>query len=145
MISTRVARWGGLLAVALCGSMVFGACSSSKKSDTAATATTTTVEATTSTAAAQTPVNSGATIETSEFLFSPSVITVKAGDTVTWTDAGSSKHTVTPDVPAGLTPAFQSTSIAPGETFVATFLLPGTYQYFCSIHPDRMSGTITVQ
>ena len=34
--------------------------------------------------------------------------------------------------------------IGPGQTYVQTFDKPGTYSYICSIHPDRMHGTVVV-
>jgi plastocyanin len=114
---------------------VAAGCSSSKKS----AATTTTAKATTTTAAS---VNTGATIEISEYQFSPETVTVKAGQAVVWKNMGNVAHTVTETS----TPrTFGSADINPGQTFTQTFGTPGTYAYVCSIHPDRMHGTIVVQ
>ncbi len=128
-----------LLAVAsfaLVAAVAATGCSSSKKS--AAATTTTTAKATTTTAAT---VNAGATIEISEYQFSPETVTVKAGDAVVWKNMGNVAHTVTETT----TPrTFASTDINPGQSFTQTFPTPGTYNYVCSIHPDRMHGTIVV-
>ena len=72
-------------------------------------------------------------------------VTVTAGSTVTWTNAGRNDHNVKP-VDAG---AFgvDATAFEPGATYAATFTTPGTYHYYCSIHgtKDRgMIGTVEV-
>jgi plastocyanin len=71
-------------------------------------------------------------------------ITIQAGTTVTWTNEDSFPHTVTSgtrDNPSGL---FDSGNVAQGETFQFTFKEPGTYEYFCGIHPG-MNGTVIVE
>lgn len=73
-----------------------------------------------------------------DFAFDPGSVTVTAGSTVTWTNNGAVAHTVTSD-----SGAFDSGSLDPGATFSQTFDTPGTFAYFCSIHPN-MTGTITV-
>jgi len=81
--------------------------------------------------------------------FSPSVINVKVGDTVTWTNSDVMPHTVTsgtgPSDPnkgkefdSGL-----STPLMPGKTFIHKFTTVGEFPYFCSLHP-AMAGTVTV-
>jgi plastocyanin len=127
-------------ALALAIPLVAGACSDDSTDDVS-TASSSTSSSTTSPGG---PVNTGPTVEVTEFAFTPSVESVGIGTTVTWTNAGSTKHTVTPRETADGSEPFPSTQIAPGETFVQTFNAPGTYAYFCSIHPDRMSGTVTV-
>src|SRR5665647_1421190 len=61
--------------------------------------------------------------------FSPSSLTVKVGDTVTWTNNDNHDHTVTSD-----NGTFNSGNIANGSTFSFTFNTAGTYSYNCSIH-----------
>jgi len=70
--------------------------------------------------------------------FSPSSLTVKVGDTVTWTNNDNHDHTVTSD-----SSAFNSGNIANGSTFSFTFNTAGTYSYNCGIHTS-MTGTIVV-
>lgn len=130
----RVRRAAGLVALGLCAPLMFGACSSDKKNVTSSDTSST----------SSTAVNSGPTVEVTEFAFTPSTETVSANETITWRNDGDSKHTVTPEPLADGTLPFTSTQIEPGQTFVWGFNAPGTYAYFCSIHPDRMSGTVVV-
>jgi plastocyanin len=71
--------------------------------------------------------------------FSPANFTVKVGKSVTWSNGDGSTHTVT-STTSGL---FDSGSIPSGGTYSHTFSQPGTYQYYCTIHP-WMKGTIVV-
>jgi plastocyanin len=75
----------------------------------------------------------------SAFRFSPGSITVGAGDTVTWTNNGSAPegHDVTG---SGL----GSGTLHSGQSYSHTFASPGSFPYFCSIHPF-MKGSVTVQ
>ncbi|HVN51875.1 MAG TPA: cupredoxin domain-containing protein [Acidimicrobiales bacterium] len=111
-------------------------CSKSSKS---ATATTTTTSATTTTASAA-ALNQGAVVKVSEYQFTAPSVTVKAGQEIVWRNDGNVAHTVTETSGHD----FNSPDIAPGQTYVQTFDKPGTYTYICSIHPDRMHGTIVV-
>ncbi len=70
--------------------------------------------------------------------FSPSSLTVKVGDKVTWINNDNHDHTVTSD-----SGTFNSGNIANGSTFSFTFNTVGTYSYNCSIHTS-MTGTIVV-
>jgi plastocyanin len=74
------------------------------------------------------------------FAFSPSVIKIEKGTTVTWTNKDSTAHTVT-ETDGKNGP--KSADIAPGKTFVFTFDTTGTYSYRCSIH-SNMTGTVVV-
>ena len=73
--------------------------------------------------------------------FSPKVLTVAVGTKVTWTNKDDEPHTV---VNAGSPPAFKSSGLDGGDSLSFTFTQPGTYNYFCSIHPF-MTGTIVVK
>jgi plastocyanin len=83
--------------------------------------------------------SSGAVVNVSNFSFSPSTLTVKAGTTVTFKGV-SGDHTVTSD--AGSPMEFDQ-GISQGSTITITFANPGTYKYHCSIHA-QMHGTIVV-
>jgi plastocyanin len=126
--------------------LLAGACSSDDGDDdvSAGQSSSSSSSTTSTTSATGGPVNTGPTVEVTEFAFTPSLETVGIGQTVTWTNAGDSPHTVTPRPDAGVAKPFDSTQIEPGETFVQTFSAPGSYANFCSIHPDRMSGSVTV-
>lgn len=72
------------------------------------------------------------------FTFSPAQISVKVGDTVTWTNHDDIPHTV---VSAG---KFRSQALDTDNSFSFTFASSGDYTYFCSLHP-HMTGTIKVE
>jgi amicyanin len=74
------------------------------------------------------------------FTFTPQTLTVKAGTTVTWTNRDDIPHTV-----ASASNAFaKSQALDTDDSYSFTFTTPGTYQYFCYIHP-RMVGSIVVE
>jgi plastocyanin len=82
--------------------------------------------------------------------FQPADLTIQAGQTVTWTvtDAISDSHSVTSGTVTDAHPGsvFDSgiTLHNNGDSFSFTFATPGTYPYFCAVHPATMHGTITV-
>ena len=76
----------------------------------------------------------------SAFRFSPSSITVGAGDTVSWTNNGSASEGARRHAAA----ASASGTLHSGQSYSHTFASPGTFSYICSIHPF-MKGTVTVQ
>ena len=82
-----------------------------------------------------------ATIEVKidNFSFNPKQVTVKAGDTVTWVNHDDIPHTVT-----SKTMAFRSKALDSDDKFSFTFTAPGSFDYFCSLHP-MMTGTIVVE
>jgi plastocyanin len=79
-----------------------------------------------------------AAVQVVDFSFEPGTLTVPAGTTVTWTNAGSRPHTVTAD-----DGSFDSGRLDPGEQFSQTFEQPGTFTYHCGFHPE-MQGSIVV-
>jgi plastocyanin len=80
-----------------------------------------------------------AKVEIKDFMFEPTSIKVKAGDTVTWLNLDEEPHTVVSD--SGL---FRSSAMDTNDSFKFKFDKPGTYRFVCSIHP-KMVGTIVVQ
>ncbi len=72
--------------------------------------------------------------------FQPSKITVAAGTTVRWRNAGKHAHTVTSD-----RKGWDSGELSPGEVFSYTFNRPGTYAYHCDRHPRQMRGVVVVK
>jgi plastocyanin len=72
------------------------------------------------------------------YMFVPSRTTVKAGTRVTWTNRDQVKHTIT------ATNAAFSGFLAQGASASLTFNTPGTYEYFCAVHPG-MRGTVVVE
>jgi plastocyanin len=80
-----------------------------------------------------------AAVKIDNFIFSPNSITVAAGTTVRWTNQDDIPHNIVSD-----DKSFKSKALDTDETFAYTFTKPGTYTYFCSIHP-KMTGKIVVQ
>ncbi len=89
---------------------------------------------------AQTPVwaADATAVKIENFTFGPQELKVKAGTTVTWTNEDDMPHTV-------VSPNnFRSKVLDTAGTYSFTFTTPGTYKYFCSLHP-HMTGTIVVE
>jgi len=77
-------------------------------------------------------------VEINDVSFQPDVIYIPLGTTVTWTNEGTTDHTVTGD-----NSEFHSGYIAPGGQFSLLFDNPGDYPYHCNIYPF-MRGIIHV-
>ena len=75
------------------------------------------------------------------FAFQPASLTVPAGTGVVWENRDSTPHTV---LGATQPRSFRSPALDTGERFAFTFGTPGTYRYFCSLHP-HMQGVVTVE
>ncbi len=74
------------------------------------------------------------------FSFTPRTLTVKAGTKVTWVNSDDVPHLL-----VNTEGRFKQSSILDtDQRFSVTFAKPGTYNYFCSLHP-MMTGTVTVQ
>jgi plastocyanin len=73
------------------------------------------------------------------FNFTPATITVPAGTQVTWVNHDDVPHTVT-----AADKAFGSAALDAGERFSRVFAQPGTYSYYCAVHP-HMTGTVVVK
>jgi plastocyanin len=78
-------------------------------------------------------------VKIDNFSFGPATLTVSAGTTVTWTNRDDIPHTVVSD-----DKVFKSKVLDTEEAFSYTFSKPGTYPYFCSVHP-KMTGKVVVQ
>lgn len=75
------------------------------------------------------------------YAFSPAALTVTQGTAVTWTNYDTAPHTVT--VSSGPV-TFSSPELQKGQSFTYTFTTPGTYSYYCAVHPD-MTASVTVK
>lgn len=71
--------------------------------------------------------------------FQPATLTVKVGESVTWTNKDPFPHTVTST--AG---AFDSHEIAPGKSWKYTTTKKGEFAYICLLHPT-MKATLKVE
>ena len=72
------------------------------------------------------------------FSFSPATAAVAPGTTVTWTNRDDVPHNI-----VSTDQKFKSPVLDTDEQFSHTFDAPGTYKYFCSIHP-KMTGQVVV-
>jgi plastocyanin len=78
-------------------------------------------------------------IEIKDFAFNPHTLTVKSGEKVTWINRDEEPHTV-----VSVEKQFKkSIALDTDQEFTITAGAPGTYTYFCSVHP-KMTGTIVV-
>jgi plastocyanin len=85
------------------------------------------------------PISRNKTIEIRAGDFRPESITVTAGTTVTWVNRDRQPQTVRSEQ-RGL---FASAKFYEGQRYSVTFLYPGTFDYFSSMHPG-MRGTVRV-
>ena len=94
------------------------------------------------------PVKLGATarvasahysVQMANYAFAPASIMVNEGDTITWTNQDTAPHTVTTTSgPERL----NSPYLSKGQSWSYTFTAPGTYQYYCTVHPDMRAQVI---
>jgi|ERR671922_577757 plastocyanin len=77
--------------------------------------------------------------------YDPSPVNVAVGTTVTWTNDDATLHTVysgkgPQDPDSGK--MFQSQFMSKGATFQHTFDTPGTFDYYCTLHPFMMAQVV---
>jgi plastocyanin len=85
--------------------------------------------------------NPATTVVVDNFSFNPPRLSIPVGATVTWQNHDDMPHTiVNQDTPR----EFKSPPLDSDEQFSYTFSKPGTYTYFCSIHP-KMTGVVVVK
>ena len=116
-----------LAVVLLCGFVLIGTAAAGAATNPAAAAAPATAE--------------GVQITIDNFTFSPVQITAPVGARVSWTNRDDIPHTVTD---AGDPRRFKSGALDTGDSFAVTFDKPGTYSYFCSLHP-HMQGSILIR
>lgn len=117
-----------LAALAVLG-LLLGACSDGSTTGSAADAPTGTEDV---------------AVEIDDFAYDPESVEVAAGTTVTWSNEDATRHTVTAGSEDAPDPeAFDLEVDEQGQTVSFTFDEPGTYAYYCVLHPF-MEGTIEV-
>ena len=77
-------------------------------------------------------------VSVDNFSFAPAAAAVPAGTTITWTNHDDIPHNI-----VSTDQKFKSPVLDTDEQFSHRFDVPGTYDYFCSIHP-RMTGRVVV-
>jgi len=70
-------------------------------------------------------------------VFLPNMNALSKGARITWYNEDTKPHTVTGE-------GWGSPELAPGKAYTKTFDLPGTYDYYCTLHPS-MTGKIIIQ
>lgn len=80
-----------------------------------------------------------AEVKIDNFSFGPTALTVAVGTSVTWINRDDIPHTI-----VSTDGAFKSRVLDTDEKFSFTFTKPGTFSYFCSMHP-KMTAKIIVQ
>jgi plastocyanin len=88
---------------------------------------------------AQEKAPAGVAVKIDNFSFGPAAVTVPVGTTVIWTNRDDIPHTV-----VSTDGVFKSKALDTDDQFSFVFSKPGTYSYFCSVHP-KMTGQIIVQ
>ena len=78
-------------------------------------------------------------IKIDNFSFTPATLTVQARTKVTWTNRDDIPHTI-----VSSEQKFKSKALDTDDAYSFTFTEPGTYQYFCGLHP-KMVGKIVVE
>jgi len=91
------------------------------------------------TGAAAPPPPAVTTVHLRDFAYAPRDLTVSAGSTVRFVNDDGEAHTVT-----AADHSFDSAGLDTGDAWTHRFATPGTYRYFCALHP-YMHGTIVVR
>jgi len=73
-----------------------------------------------------------------DFAYAPAILTIKAGDAVTWTNKDSAPHTVTSDSGNEL----GSETLNKEMAYSHTFMQKGTFSYYCRFHPGMKAKVI---
>lgn len=83
------------------------------------------------------------TIAIRNFAFDPQTLTVNAGSIVRWVNYDRVTHRIVFIDTAGRDTDMDSTPLSASQSWSSKFDKPGTYNYYCKIHPD-MKGKIIV-
>jgi plastocyanin len=81
---------------------------------------------------------SGREVQIDNFRFTPTATAIAAGADLTWTNRDDMPHRI-----VDTNGQFTSPVLDTNQRFTRTFNTPGTYRYYCSLHP-KMTGEIVV-
>ena len=87
----------------------------------------------------------GAEVSMRNIQFEPNEVTIKAGQTVAWTNDEAVPHDVDGSGPGGDFSSGPEGGMKEGDVFLFKFSEPGTYDYVCRVHAPGMAGTVTVR
>lgn len=76
--------------------------------------------------------------------YQPGNIQVRVGTTVTWTNQDDVPHTVTFRSGMSGSGMMGSSMMSHGQSFSYTFRMPGTYHYYCTVHPSMVANVTVV-
>jgi plastocyanin len=138
-----------LLSTLVVAVLALAACGDDDDADTGAagggaTTTETETESTQPESGGNAPAPSGDAVraekvEIVDFAYDPDPVTIQEGGKVTWINRDSAPHTATAEDEE----TFDTGTLEEGKLKSETFKEPGTYPYYCEIHPD-MHGTVEV-
>jgi plastocyanin len=74
-----------------------------------------------------------------DFAFDPGQVRVAVGTTVTWTNVDEAAHTVT--FRNGMA---DSGLLQQGQMYQYTFRSPGTFEYYCTVHPQMVATVVVI-
>jgi plastocyanin len=89
--------------------------------------------------AAAPAANAAATVHIKDFAYHAATLTVAPGTTVRFVNDDGEAHTVTAS-----DKSFDSAGLDTSDAWTHTFTKPGTYTYFCALHP-YMKGSVVVR
>ncbi len=92
-------------------------------------------------AAREETATAAAKIVIDNFTFDPPELTIAPGTIVTWSNRDDVPHTATSTAKPRI---FDSGALDTDQSFSHTFTTPGTFEYFCAVHP-KMTGRIIVK
>jgi plastocyanin len=79
----------------------------------------------------------GTSVTIDNFTFSPQELSVPVGTTVIWKNNDDIPHTV-----VAADKSFKSKALDTDDSYSFTFTTPGTYDYFCSLHPHMTAKVV---
>lgn len=125
----RPPAWAGIAVAIIVLAIVLVGCSSASTTTTAASSTT------------AAPSSGAATVQVNMqgMAFDPQTVTIKVGDTVTWTNKDDVSHNAT-----AVDKSWKTETFGKDGTGSVTFTTAGTFPYICTVHPN-MTGTVIVQ
>ena len=94
---------------------------------------------TTNQSVSSSPNMNGTEVKIDNFVFNPETVTIKPGDTITWTNDDDIPHTVVASKQA----FFRSKPMDTEDKYSFTFKDAGSFEYFCGLHP-HMKGKVVV-
>ncbi|MBV9860255.1 MAG: cupredoxin domain-containing protein [Alphaproteobacteria bacterium] len=134
-------RFLAILALAVVLSVLAGAGGCSEGNDSNTPGQRATPDGTSRADRMRAPQGAEEQVKIDNFTFDPPTLTVAAGTKVTWVNRDDVPHTATSTAKPK---SFDSGTLDTDQQFSHVFTKPGTYDYFCAVHP-KMAGRILVK